>query len=272
MDLRKRVETEERDVEKLERLSLTNFFATVTGKKDEKLSKEKEEAVVARHQLEKVERTKKEIDEEITELIKKLDSVKFAEQAYQDILLEKESLIKSTDTVYTEEVFALSEKEGLLKAYVKEVEEAIKVGEQVQVALSNAISDLEKAESWGTLDMFGGGTVSGLVKHQHMDQAEHHLHQAQKRMREFQKELVDVNERTDLTMDISGLLVFADFFFDGFFMDFIVQGKITESLKQTKDQYRNVAQIINQLDVEYRTNSEELQTVQQKKQRIVEGL
>lgn len=102
----------------------------------------------------------------------------------------------------------------------------------------------------GTLDMFGGGTITGLVKHQHIDEAEDALHHAQTNMRHFQKELLDVQEQAHLEVDISEMLRFADFFFDGFIVDFMVQEKIKQSLEETISHHEKVNNILMKLNAQ----------------------
>jgi hypothetical protein len=57
--LRVQFESEQEDVEKLERISLTNLFATLFGTKDEKLLKERQEMIAAQHKLEEAVKTKR---------------------------------------------------------------------------------------------------------------------------------------------------------------------------------------------------------------------
>jgi hypothetical protein len=268
--LGERFESEKKDVKKLEKISLTSIMATLSGKKDEKLSKEKQEMMAAEHQLEEATKTKKEIEEALKELNDKLAILQNAEEEHQHLLLKKERLIKSSGTDSAAKLFALSEQEGLVKAYQIELEEAIEAGEQVKEALEDANNSLEKAANWGTFDMLGGGTISGMVKHQHIDDAEESLHRAQTKMRKFQKELLDVQEEAELTVDISGMLKFADFFFDGFIVDFMVQGKIKDSLDQTIDHLDEVAAILLKLKDQSEDCRVRLATIQKEKLEIVE--
>lgn len=270
--VRAQFELEKEDVEKLEHMTLTNLFVSLSGKKEEKLSKEQQEMIAAQHKLEEAEKTKKEIEEAILGLDNKLSSLNHVVEAYQDILLKKETMIKSSESPIAEKIFELSEQEGSLKAYILELDEARAAGEHVDLALVDAIHSLEKAENWGTWDMFGGGTITGLIKHDHIDQAEAYLHKAQTSMRHFQKELLDVHETVSLEVDISGMLKFADFFFDGFITDYMVQGKIEDSLSQASNQHEKVIDILRNLKEQLAEKERELEKIQSKKREIVEGV
>lgn len=271
--LREQLKFEEKDVQKLEHISLTNLFATLSGKKDEKLAKEKQEMIAAQHKLEEAEKTKKEIDAAMLDLQNMLANLEDAEGDYQQLLLQKEHMIKTSTSPFAAKVFELSEQEGVLKAYINELDEACAAGSRVERALSNAIDALEEAANWGTWDIFGGGgTITDLVKHQHIDEAEDYLHQAQTSMRLFQKELLDVQETELFEINISRMLKFADFFFDGFIADFMVQGKINQSLEQTQDHYAQVNKILSKLTEQINEKKRELVAVQNEKKRIVEQL
>ncbi|MFS0880862.1 hypothetical protein [Metabacillus niabensis] len=271
-ELRIQFEEEQVDVEKLEGFSLTNLFATLFGTKHDKLSKEKQDLLAAQHKLEEAAKSKMEIEEAMQMLKQKLFHLKNTEYEYQQLLLQKETLIKASSSSYANNVFELSEKEGNLKAYIAELEEAKIAGERVKHSLKQAITSLENAENWGALDMFGGGTISGFVKHQHIDQAEKDLHEAQTRMRQFQKELLDVKEAVQVEVNISEMLKFADFFFDGFITDYMVQGKITESLKQTREHYEKVNQILRKLSNQIDQKERELKKIQLEKNEMIISL
>jgi len=264
--------SDQADVNKLERMSLTNLFATLSGTKDEKLSKENKELLATKHRLDEVLKIKLDIDESINELRNKLHPLSNVEDDYQKLLLQKEALIKSSDSTHADRVLELSEKEGNLRAYIDELNEAITAGELVKESLQDAENSLEKASNWGTADMLGGGTISGFVKHQYINDAEDYLHDAQTHMRKFQKELLDVQEEAKLEVDISGLLMFADFFFDGFIVDFMVQGRINDALDETREQYDKVTEILDKLVDQVKERMEELELVQKEKKFIVEQL
>ena len=114
----------------------------------------------------------------------------------------------------------------------KEIQEAIDSGERALVSLRTAQEKLNSARNWGIFDMLGGGLLADLVKHSKMNDASTYLEEAKRDLLVFQKELQDVQETIDLKVDVDGFLTFADFFFDGFIMDYVVQSKIAEARKQ----------------------------------------
>ena len=107
-------------------------------------------------------------------------------------------------------------------------------------SLRTARENLNSAKNWGLGDMFGGGVFTTMLKHSKMDQAKYDL-------RNFSKELNDVNLACDLHMDTGDFLSFADYFFDGFVVDCIVQDRINTARRQVDEAIRRTEYIINQL-------------------------
>ena len=66
-------------------------------------------------------------------------------------------------------------------------------------------------------------------------------------MQRFRKELSDVNGNFNLQLNVGGFLSFADFFFDGFVADYLVQSKISEARRQVDDAIVKVSRILEDL-------------------------
>ncbi len=270
--LHRQLESEKKDVIKLERVTLTNLLATLAGTKNEKLSKEKQELIVAQHKLAEAEKTKREIDDAMIEIRNKLFTLKSTDHDYQQLLLQKEAMIKESSSPSSVKLLELSDQEGELNNHLTELKEAIDAGNLVKSALNEAIHSLGKAGGWGTVDLLGGGFISDMIKHQHIDDAERNVHRAQTRMRQFQKELLDVQQQAHIEINISGMLKFADFFFDGLIADFLVKEKINKATYDIEYQYKQVTDIIAKLNKQYMEHKSRLEVVQKEKQDIIRSL
>ena len=75
----------------------------------------------------------------------------------------------------------------------KEKREAIEAGRRALNSLSAAKENLNSAKNWGLVDMFGGGFFSTMLKHSKMEQAKQNMEQAKYDLRNFSRELNDVN-------------------------------------------------------------------------------
>ncbi len=130
----------------------------------------------------------------------------------------------------------------------REMREAIYAGERALSSLRMAQEKLNSAGNWGLFDMFGGGFFSSMMKHSKMDDAVRFMEEAKVDLMRFQKELRDVNVPLDLKMEVGSFLSFADFFFDGFVVDYLVQSKISDAKEQVSDAIYRVQQILRELE------------------------
>ena len=127
----------------------------------------------------------------------------------------------------------------------REVKEAVEAADDALYHLKSARSCLNSAGNWGLLDMFGGNLITGLLKHGKMASAEREIDEARYALQKFSKELRDVHGFSSI--HIGDFMTFADFFFDGFVADVLVQSKISNAKKQCDDAIRRVQDIRNQL-------------------------
>ncbi|WP_068672890.1 hypothetical protein [Oceanobacillus sp. Castelsardo] len=259
---------EEKDVARLEGLSFTNLVQTLLGNKVEKLEKEKQEVLAVQIQLNEAKKHKKDIKLEIKNLQYNIEKMGDVESRYNEIFTEKERIIKQSASSTT--LFEFREREEDLRAYIEELEEALLAGNKAEADLKIAGDSLDSAATWGLFDMFGGGAVSSLLKHSNMDEAMGAINRAQKSLRTFQKELLDVEANLDITIDISGMLKFADFFLDNFFTDYLVQERIKESQEQVSQKRLEVGRIIKNIKEQIGLKEKELELVLHDRKQFVE--
>ena len=126
----------------------------------------------------------------------------------------------------------------------REVREARAAGIRALNSLRKAEKHLDSARTWGIFDLLGGGLITSLVKHSKLDDARSDIEQARYDLEDFCEELQDV-DLPDVHID--ELLTFADFFFDGFLADLMVQRRINEARDQLERASRQVEDILRQL-------------------------
>ena len=129
----------------------------------------------------------------------------------------------------------------------KEIREAIRAGERALDSLKEADRQLSSAGTWGMIDIIGGNTFFGLMKHMKVNNASRYVDDARRDMAAFRDELGDIRDLENLNVDIDGFLTFADFFFDGFVADIFVQSKIRKGQQQVREAIRRVEDILSSL-------------------------
>jgi hypothetical protein len=236
------------DVEKLEHLSLTGLFYSVLGSKEEQLDKERQELLSA--QL-KYQQTKKQIaflEQDKIALTQKLGDLAGVEAVYERLLSEKDDLLRRSDQPVASELVDLSGQIADLNLQLKEISEAITAGKIVIAGMNEIIDSLESAEGWGLWDLLGGGMLSTAVKHSRINDARASVIDVQNNVSQFKRELTDVQKKIDLKIDIGELASFADFFFDGLIIDWLVQSKIEASLEQSKKAQKMIVQAVKEIE------------------------
>lgn len=129
----------------------------------------------------------------------------------------------------------------------KEKREALEAGRRALASLTKAKNDLDSAKNWGIWDMLGGGTITTIIKHGKMDRAKQNMQEAKYALKCFSKELNDVNTALHLDIETGDFLSFADWFFDGFFVDWMVQNRIRQASTQVAEAIRRVQDVLRKL-------------------------
>lgn len=137
--------------------------------------------------------------------------------------------------------------EGNREQKRKELNEAILAGERTLQSLNIADEALGSAKHWGVFDMIGGGILSTYFKHSRLDRAKSCIADAKQALKVFQNELADVSQVMELSIPIGDFLTFADFFFDGFFVDWVVQSRIDVARRQLHEAIGKVKRMVASL-------------------------
>ena len=237
---------EQEDVQKLEGKSLANYFFQVVGKLDGKLDQERQEAYAAKVKLDAAERELAGIEADISEIQTQLNEIRIAEAQYKEALDIKRAMLKASGTAAADQIIEIEQKIAALEAQKREIKEAISAGYSARGTADRILSELESADGWNTWDMFGGGGIlTHMAKHDHLDSAQDLVSELQSKLRKFKTELADIQIASNLQVSIDGLLRFADYFFDGLFADWAVGDKISRSMNSVSS---TKSQIIRTLD------------------------
>lgn len=246
--LEKEKESEQADVDRLERGSLAAFFYQMVGRMDEKMDKEQQEAYAARVRYDAAARELASIDADLARLEARLKGLSGCEQRYQDALMERFREIKVTNSPAAQELMESESRVVDLKLRRREIREAIQAGKKALKRTEAVLESLDSARGWSTMDLIGGGVWSDLAKYDHLDEAQEQVEQLQVDLRRFKTELADVEINADIQVTVEGFLRFADFFFDNLFTDWEVRDHIDQSIEQVKDTRRQIQRVLDKLE------------------------
>ncbi len=262
---------EEGDVVKLEGMSFSSIFLSIIGKKEDRLDIEREEFMAAKLRYEENLDLIRELEEKIGLIDKELQGYGDIEGEYNTLVKEKERLLIEQGGEDGRNLRESLDRINELKLSIKEVGEAISAGEVANKALDEMKKHLDSAKNWGVWDIIGGGLISNVAKHSAIEDANKAAHDFKYVLKDFEKELSDVSEFSQIEVDISGFTTFADFFFDGFFVDFFVQSKINDSISKVDNVYSKINGIISDLKSNLSQMEMELDTLEGKVKEILES-
>lgn len=256
--LRDMLADEEKDVHRLEGTSFSSIFLSLIGKKEERLDKEREEYLLAKLKYEECLASIKKLEAELEYAESELKRYKGTREEYDKVIGEKRELLIKDGGDRGKKISENLGKISEISLDIKELREAITAGERALASLGKVEDSLESAKGWGTWDLLGGGLLSDMAKHSAIDEANNNAQEFQHLLKNFEKELLDVNEFTDIEVSLSSFASFADFFFDGFFADWFVQSKINDSLSNTLAAKNKLSSIVNDLKGDLKTLEGEL--------------
>ena len=249
ISLRVAFRKEQEDVEKLEGRSLANYFYQVIGKLDDKLDQERKEAYAAKVKLDAAERELAGIESDIKEIQEQITDVLVAEARYKDALELKRRQLKDSSTHVADQILSMEERIAALQAQKQEIKEAISAGYSARSTADRILSELEDADGWNTWDMFGGGgIITHMAKHSHLDEAQDLVSDLQSKLRRFKTELADIQITANMQVNVDGFLRFADYFFDGLFADWAVGDKINQSMNSVSSTKSQISRTLDKLN------------------------
>ena len=249
ISLRVAFRKEQEDVEKLEGRSLANYFYQVIGKLDDKLDQERKEAYAAKVKLDAAERELAGIESDIKEIQEQITDVLVAEARYKDALELKRRQLKDSGTQVADQILSMEERIAALQAQKQEIREAISAGYSARSTADRILSELEDADGWNTWDILGGGgIITHMAKHSHLDEAQDLVQELQSQLRRFKTELADIQISANMQVNIDGFLRFADYFFDGLFADWAVGDKISQSMNSVSSTKSQISRTLDRLN------------------------
>lgn len=266
-----RWQEEQKDVDKLEGISLAGIFSALSGRKEEQLEKERQEAQEALLQKEAADSAFQKLEEEIRKNRDELFRLQGCEIKYQKALEERAAELEAMgqDTGFLQ----LQQEIGKLEAEDKELQEALDAGRDVHVQVKNALHALDSAENWGVVDMMGGGMMTTMMKRDRMNQAKTAMTEIEYLLRKFRAELSDIAGADTVGADKFGTeWSMMDYLFDGFLIDYLVQQEITESLSNMRRLEKEIEHVCESIQQRKEENQKKKEQLRQEWQTHMEQL
>lgn len=250
--LHKQLTKEQQDVVKLGRFSFMNKINEWTGKWDEQMAKEIAEVAEAELRYNEAEKNVMDLEAEVKQLQSLMQNPEFAyiDEDWADFLKEKTIWIRRYDSAVNATLNKIAEERVAILSILREISEAEEAGEAASRALNAALDKLDSAEGLSMWDTFlGGGMIVSALKYSEIDSSDDHVHRAERALRHFKTELMDVQNvaSESFTINNNDIFTFTDIFFDNIFSDWAVHSRITDAKRNLQTIYKDVVRVLNQL-------------------------
>ena len=237
-ELRDRYALEQRDVDRLEGLSLARVLFALRRAREDELARERAEADAARYRVAEAETRLAAVRAELTTVDARLARLTGVPARHQAALDGKERYLREAGGPEAAPLIALAEERGRLEAELHELDEAAQAADRARKALAEVERHVDSAVNWSAFDsVVGGGPLAGAAKHSRLDEAALAAAHADRCLAVLHVELADVGVRLDLddpgrARPISGAaharggVRFVDNGFDDFFVDVLFREHI----------------------------------------------
>lgn len=250
--LRQQHALEQRDVEKLESLSLTRVIAGLrgAGRREDRLVRERAEADAARYRVAEAGQRLAAIEEELAQAEARSSELAGAPAGFAAALDDKEAWIRAAGGPAAEQIVGLAQERGRTDAELRELAEATQAAARAAQALEAVGEKLGSADSWSAYDtFFGGGMISSSIKHDRLDDAARLAAHADRCLAVLRTELADVGiVRPVGPIGVDGGTRFLDVWFDNIFTDLAVRDHIKRAQANLADARQRVADIRRHLE------------------------
>lgn len=248
LTLRQLSEKEKREVEALERVSVSSIISSIAGNKEAKLRQEQAEAYAAALKHSNVARQLTQLETDISQTKQEIEVLSACEEQFQTAVQEKLAALKAAGDPSSDKIYKLEEQIAFIENQQQEIVEARAAGQETLQAITDIEKELSGAESWGMLDMFGGGLMTSVIKHSHLDNTQRKIDHLQDLLSRFHTELSDIRVTADIQVQTTDFLRFADYFFDNLFIDWMVQDQINATQRQIAQLEQEVSDIDQDLE------------------------
>ena len=259
--LLRRYEQNCRDVQRIQKNSLSAFMFKIAGKYDGKLEKEQRKEIDAKLAYDRAVTNLTCLEQEKNELTLQILALKADKETYQTELANKRDNISSQQTAPEGTQYAELENERTaIITQITEIEQAISALAHAKATVKTMLKSLKSAQDWATYDAFTrGGIITHMAKYSHIDEAEKNYHLLSSQLHNLQSELNDVEGLTLSGFnEISSSQRTIDFWFDNIFTDLSIRNQVKDNAEQMNRLLTNMNTIESTLNSKLNQKSEEL--------------
>jgi hypothetical protein len=249
--LREQYVAKQRDVRRLEGLSLTRLLVSLRAERDDALARERAQAAAAQYRVAEAETRLDAAREELRAAWARHKQLTTAPEEYAQALDAKERHLLGTTDPRARRLRMLAQEHGRLTAERRELDEAEQAAQAAWNALGAAEDAMGSASRWSTYDtFFGGGIFSSAVKHSYLDEAAEAASEADRCLALLRIKLADAPgmQLTAAHIAVHGLTRFVDIWLDNVLTDLAIRDRIAQTRRNVTDAQEMVRRIRDRLE------------------------
>jgi hypothetical protein len=269
-DLERQLAKEDRDVAKLEQGGFAAFLAGLTGSKEERLARERAEAVAARQRV-TGQRTRLEwLTGDLRTTDQALAELGNPHHELEALLARKERMLVESGDPRGRELADIAARLASVSADLREHQEAQQAGAAAGEAVGYVLRHLGSARGASTWDMFSnGGGFADMVEHGHLRQADEAAWHAQGALDRFSRELADIGVGAAPQLPKVDTRWFADVFFDNIITDAIKHQRIARTAEAVREVAEWIAAMVNQVSARCGELTREQDSLARRRQEVL---
>ncbi|MFF3443422.1 hypothetical protein [Streptosporangium sp. NPDC002721] len=248
-DLEERLAKEEQDVSRLEGGGFAALLAGLTGSREERLARERAEALAVRQRLDGQRNRLEWLRADRAAVDEELAGLGAAREEYDALLEREERRLVASGTPGGRELVEIGHHLADTRADLTEHREAHQAGVDALHGVGEVLRRLGSARGASTWDMLGGGGFADMVEHGHLRDADEAAWHAQQLLDAFSRELVDIGVNVTPRLPEVDTRWFADMFFDNIITDAIKHHRIADTGAAVADVAEWVRRTVGGLDL-----------------------
>ena len=249
--LLRQYEKESRDVEQIQKSSLSAFLYQIIGKYEDKLRKEQREEIDAKLAYDRAATHLESLEQEKTALASQITDLQADKKAYNaELENRRRALVEQLAGPEAAEYAELERERSEIISQNTEIRQALSAAAHAKSTAQKALKSLKSAQGWATYDaLTRGGIISHMTKYSHIDDAERLFHTLSSQLRYLQAELKDVQGlNASGLQEISSDQRAVDFWFDNIFTDLSVRRKVMDNADEIERVLRSIRTVESKLN------------------------
>lgn len=247
--MKKTMDTEQTDVDRLEKNCFaTLFYVLVGGGKSQRLDREKKEALAASAKYHTAVCELEAIEKHIKQVKSELLHIAECEEKYEELIKEREQDILNNGMEQSHELLKLRLRAAEIDAQLIEIDEAEDAGRRANATAASITETFNKATGYGTFGgLMGGNVITDIGQRSAIERTQELIENMQVQLLRFKTELADVDMSADIQVSVNKFLRLADMIFDGFVGEFAVSEMISRSQQNITEAQMQINSILTLL-------------------------